>query len=48
MSLDVDILVALRKAGAGSISGAEISQALKVSRAAIWARMRNCVIWVRH
>ncbi len=41
MSLDVEILGALRKAGAGSISGAELSQALKVSRAAIWARIQE-------
>jgi len=37
-TLDVEILNALRGAG-GSVSGAEISQKLGVSRAAIWARI---------
>jgi BirA family biotin operon repressor/biotin-[acetyl-CoA-carboxylase] ligase len=39
MSLDVQILTALRAAGDGAVSGAELSQALHVSRAAVWARI---------
>ena len=39
MSLDVQILTALRAAGDGAVSGAELSQELGVSRAAIWARI---------
>ncbi|MDB6027718.1 MAG: biotin/acetyl-CoA-carboxylase ligase, partial [Verrucomicrobiales bacterium] len=38
MSLDANILQALRK---GSVSGAELSQKLNVSRAAIWARIED-------
>jgi BirA family transcriptional regulator, biotin operon repressor / biotin---[acetyl-CoA-carboxylase] ligase len=41
MNLDVEILKALRGAGAGAVSGAELSQRLGVTRAAIWARMRE-------
>ncbi len=41
MSLDVAILAALRQAGDGSVSGAELSQDLSVSRAAIWARVEE-------
>jgi len=41
MSLDVQILTALRAAGDGAVSGAELSQKLKVSRAAIWARIED-------
>lgn len=41
MSLDAQILTALRAAGAGAISGAELSQKLKVSRAAVWARIED-------
>ncbi len=41
MSMDVDILRALRRAGGGSVSGAELSQSLGVSRAAIWARVQD-------
>lgn len=41
MSLDVQILNALRAAGDGAVSGAELSQHLGVSRAAIWARIRE-------
>ncbi len=41
MSLDAKILAALRSAGAGSVSGAELSQELGVSRAAIWARIES-------
>ena len=41
MSLDVQILTALRAAGDGAVSGAELSQKLRVSRAAIWARIED-------
>ena len=42
MSLDVLILTALRAAGSdGAVSGAELSQRLHVSRAAIWARIEE-------
>lgn len=41
MNLDIQILNALRRAGEGSVSGAELSQKLGVSRAAIWARIRE-------
>ena len=41
MSLDAQILKALRTAGGGAVSGAELSQELGVSRAAIWARVEE-------
>lgn len=41
MNLDVQILNALRAAGDGAVSGAELSQALGVTRAAIWARIED-------
>jgi len=41
MSLDVQILTALRTATDGAVSGAELSQKLRVSRAAIWARIED-------
>ncbi len=41
MSLDTQILAALRSAGTGAVSGAELSQQLGVSRAAIWARIES-------
>jgi BirA family biotin operon repressor/biotin-[acetyl-CoA-carboxylase] ligase len=41
MSLDVQILTALRAAGDSAVSGAELSQKLRVSRAAIWARIED-------
>jgi len=41
MSLDSTILAALRAAGTGSVSGAELAQRLGVSRAAIWARIEE-------
>ena len=41
MSLDAQILRALRDAGEGSVSGAELSQNLGVSRAAVWARIEE-------
>ena len=40
-SIDIKILKALRSAGDGAVSGADLSQQLGVSRAAIWARMRD-------
>jgi BirA family biotin operon repressor/biotin-[acetyl-CoA-carboxylase] ligase len=40
-SIDAHILSALRRAGAGCVSGAELSQQLKVTRAAIWARIED-------
>ena len=39
--LDAEILNSLRAAPGGSVSGAEISQKLGVSRAAIWARIED-------
>lgn len=41
MSIDTQILEALRSAGAGAVSGAELSQKLGVSRTAIWARIEG-------
>lgn len=41
MTTDAKILSALRAAGEGSVSGAELSQQLGVSRAAIWARIEE-------
>lgn len=41
MSIDAEILKALRAAGPGAVSGAELSQKLGVSRAAIWARVQD-------
>ena len=41
MNLDVQILTALRAAGDGAVSGAELSQKLHVSRAAVWARIED-------
>ena len=41
VSLDVQILTALRAAGDGAVSGAELSQELGVSRAAVWARIEE-------
>jgi BirA family biotin operon repressor/biotin-[acetyl-CoA-carboxylase] ligase len=39
MSIDAEILSALRAVSGGAVSGAELSQALGVSRAAVWARI---------
>ena len=39
MSVDAQILDFLRAAGEGSVSGAELSQKLKLSRAAVWTRI---------
>lgn len=41
MTIDAQILLALRKAGDGFVSGAEISQRLGVTRAAVWARIEQ-------
>ena len=41
MTTDAQILSALRAAGEGSVSGAELSHQLGVSRAAIWARIEE-------
>jgi len=41
MTIDAQILSALRRAHDGSVSGAELSQQLRISRAAIWARMEE-------
>jgi BirA family transcriptional regulator, biotin operon repressor / biotin---[acetyl-CoA-carboxylase] ligase len=41
MNIDAYILSALRGAGTGSVSGADLSQKLGISRAAIWARVRE-------
>jgi BirA family biotin operon repressor/biotin-[acetyl-CoA-carboxylase] ligase len=41
LTTDAKILAALRAAGSGSVSGAELSQLLGISRAAIWARIEE-------
>jgi BirA family biotin operon repressor/biotin-[acetyl-CoA-carboxylase] ligase len=41
MSMDAQILKAMRTAGAGAVSGADLSQQLGVSRAAVWARIQD-------
>jgi BirA family biotin operon repressor/biotin-[acetyl-CoA-carboxylase] ligase len=41
MTTDAKILSALRQAGDGAVSGAELSQQLGVTRAAIWARIEE-------
>jgi BirA family biotin operon repressor/biotin-[acetyl-CoA-carboxylase] ligase len=41
MTTDTQILLALRRAGSGFVSGAELSQRLGVTRAAIWARVEE-------
>jgi BirA family transcriptional regulator, biotin operon repressor / biotin---[acetyl-CoA-carboxylase] ligase len=41
MNTDVEILSALRAARGGAVSGAELSQKLGVTRAAIWARIEE-------
>jgi BirA family transcriptional regulator, biotin operon repressor / biotin---[acetyl-CoA-carboxylase] ligase len=41
MSLDAQILKALRAAGDGTVSGSELSQQLGVSRAAVWAHIED-------
>jgi len=41
LSFDARILSALRAAGSGAVSGAELAQSLGVSRAAVWARIQE-------
>lgn len=41
MTTDAQILLALRRAGVGFVSGAELSQQLGITRAAIWARVEE-------
>ena len=41
MTIDALILYALRQAGEDAVSGAQLSQALGISRAAIWARIEE-------
>ncbi len=41
MTVDAQILSALRSAGEGSVCGAELSQRLGITRAAIWARIEE-------
>jgi BirA family biotin operon repressor/biotin-[acetyl-CoA-carboxylase] ligase len=41
VTVDAQILIALRKAANGSVSGADLSQQLGISRAAIWARIEE-------
>jgi BirA family biotin operon repressor/biotin-[acetyl-CoA-carboxylase] ligase len=41
MNIDAEILKALRGADEGAVSGAELSQQLGVSRAAVWARIEE-------
>jgi BirA family transcriptional regulator, biotin operon repressor / biotin---[acetyl-CoA-carboxylase] ligase len=41
MTLDAEILTALRGAPEGAVSGAELSQQLGVSRTAVWARIED-------
>ncbi len=41
MSIDAQILTAMREAGEGSVAGTELSDRLGISRAAIWARIEE-------
>jgi len=41
MTIDAQILAALRAAGTGAVSGAELAQQLHLSRAAVWARIHD-------
>ena len=41
MTTDAQVLSALRAAGAGAVSGTELSQKLGITRAAIWARVQE-------
>jgi BirA family transcriptional regulator, biotin operon repressor / biotin---[acetyl-CoA-carboxylase] ligase len=41
VTLDSQILTALRRAGSGAVSGADLSHSLGVTRAAIWARIED-------
>jgi BirA family biotin operon repressor/biotin-[acetyl-CoA-carboxylase] ligase len=40
MSIDAQIMAALRAAGTGAVSGIELAQKLGLSRAAVWARIQ--------
>jgi BirA family transcriptional regulator, biotin operon repressor / biotin---[acetyl-CoA-carboxylase] ligase len=41
LTIDAQILYALREAGSAGVSGAELAQKLGISRAAIWARIED-------
>jgi len=41
VSVDAQILFAMRRAGTGSVSGADLAQQLGVTRAAVWARIEE-------
>ena len=41
MTVDAQILTALRRVGDGGVSGTELSQQLGITRAAIWARIEE-------
>jgi BirA family biotin operon repressor/biotin-[acetyl-CoA-carboxylase] ligase len=41
MTIDAEILAALRAAGPGALSAAELAQQLHLSRAAVWARIHD-------
>lgn len=41
MTIDSQILTALRRPGTGSVSGADLAQQLGMSRAAVWARIEE-------
>lgn len=41
MTIDTKILTALRATGEGGVAGTELSQALGISRAAVWARIQE-------
>jgi BirA family biotin operon repressor/biotin-[acetyl-CoA-carboxylase] ligase len=41
MTVDSQILTAMRRAGAGSVSGADLAQQLGMSRAAVWAHIEE-------
>src|SRR5256886_3283236 len=41
MTVDAQILSALRRAAGGCVSGADLAQQLRISRTAIWARIEE-------
>ena len=41
MTVDAQILQALRGAGEEPVSGAELAQKLRITRAAVWARIQE-------
>jgi BirA family biotin operon repressor/biotin-[acetyl-CoA-carboxylase] ligase len=41
LTVDAQILLALRRAGTGCVSGADLSHKLGISRAAVWARIED-------